>query len=46
MSRSKARERKDSIKKASSLYRLDPFLDENGILCVGVESKEPMYQLS
>lgn len=30
-----ARSRNKAKKKSSSLYRLDPFLDENGILCVG-----------
>ena len=35
LSRDQAGKRKDEIKKTSSLYRLDPFLDEDGILRVG-----------
>ena len=30
-----ARKRNDAIKKTSSLYRLDPFIDEEGLLRVG-----------
>ena len=35
LSRDQAGKRKDRIKKTSSLYRLDPFLDQDGILRVG-----------
>ena len=35
LSRSKAKKMKDKIKRTSSLYRLDPFLDEKGIVRVG-----------
>ena len=31
LSRSKAKKMKDKMKRTSSLYRLDPFLNENGI---------------
>ena len=34
-SRDLARKRNSSMKRTSSLYRLDPFLDENGLLRVG-----------
>lgn len=40
--RTLARTRNTSMKKTSSLYRLDPFLDENGVLRVGGRIKRAM----
>ena len=35
ISRDSARRRNDTLKKASSLYKLDPFVDKNGLLRTG-----------
>ena len=40
--RTLARTRNTSMKKTSSLYRLDPFLDENGVLRVGGRIKRAL----
>lgn len=33
--RDSARRRNDTLKKRSSLYKLDPFVDKNGLLRIG-----------